>query len=1097
MNKFNDAKKEARVSKIPSNVSLKHLKEPDIDTLTYPKAVGTNNKLATALKVKDALEFGKYFTFLNAALKPEDVDVKDTKFKQLIFTNKEILSVLKRIEANQLDEQDTSIKHKDKSDSVVINNYYYGDGNSDSEESESSGFDLPDLTPGLPRRKPGRPKGSKNKNKNKNSKKPKNSKASKEPKNKNKNNKNKLKETEAKKTPKNTEKEKLADKAKNTEKAKSESAKNAEKAKTSEKVQNSEKLSPKQEKAVLDNAKNVAKKTFRPTKVAKSLARFVPGAGAAMTALSIGAGVYDYVNAECDADRQDAVANALGAAAGALAGAKLGAAIGGAAGTWFFGIGAVPGAFVGSAVGAGIGAIAGSDLGQWLSDHFKTPLDLIPDKFTNQGPEVEYVYITTKLLPVLNNACYTDEAQYEEDAKAVADRLAELEEEIKNGSTQEQRDEWSANRLKNDGIVESNWVGEDEIKDWVKVNALSDSDLNILETQYSLSDLDKDRIAEIKFKREAKTQNKNQSTVSSLDNINEALKIERQRLEDAKKDVTYDSTGVPIYNDPGAVERAQDAIEQLQKTKHTILNLKGPNAENNATDFYNLYENNKNGTKRLQSSINANTRQAELLSERGVDSKTFNNVWATNFSKHADISSDVIRDFNSIKAQDIKFNTSDHLGFVSGEFESGGNPGTIAKDNFGYAYGAWQMNSQKGILPKFVESLKGDKKFGKLAELKIDSPEFQKEWVSLAKQYPNEFLKKQHECISKNLFMPVYNYAKSAGIDVSNRAVQEALWSQAVQHGLSGNKKIIDAAASKLSQNSKPEDIVRALYSARSNYVNGLSTLDSGLKEQLNSRYRKETSKALGVASNIDYQNSAVTKNVASDNFDGSNVDIETISEEQNKAVEVEKNVSLVQNLGNNAHEPEISKPEVSENTLKTEIARQKADIETIKEEQNKTVEAEKNVSLVQDIDNAPEQEISKPEVSENTLKTEIARQKAELQTIIQLKNDGKFDEAEKRLKQLNKDREKLANTLAKARSGDSKQEILNLTPTKRDNIKIEDINANNVDNRLMMKAAENNSAKSVQQNSLNLPSMNSGQSSEKSERNSFDLTNPTIPFVS
>ena len=1043
MNKFNDAKKEARVSKIPSNVSLKHLKEPDIDTLTYPKAVGTNNKLATALKVKDALEFGKYFTFLNAALKPEDVDVKDTKFKQLIFTNKEILSVLKRIEANQLDEQDTSIKHKDKSDSVIINNYY-GDGNSDSEESESSGFDLPDLTPGLPRRRPGRPKGSKNKNK---VLKNKNSKASKKPKNKN--NKNKLKETEAKKTPKNTqtpknsEKEKLAEKAK-TESAKTESAKNAEKAKT-ESAKNAEKLSPKQEKAVLDNAKNVSKKTFRPTKVAKSLARFMPGAGVAMTAVSIGAGVYDYVNAECDAERQDAVANSIGAAAGALAGAKLGASLGAGIGVWFGGIGAAPGAFIGSLAGATIGGIAGSEMGQWLSDQFKTPLDLIPDKFTNQGPEVEYAYITTKLLPVLNNACYEDEAKYEEDSQAVADRLAELEEEIKNGSTQEQRDEWKANRLENDGIVESNWLSKDEIKDWVKVNALSDSDLNILESQYSLSDLDKDRIAEIKFRREAKTQNKNQSTVSSLDSINDALSTERKRLEDAKKDFTYDSNGGIIYNDPGAIERSKNAIDQLQKTKHTLLNLKGPFAENNAKDFYNLYDNNKNETKRLQSSINANTRQAELLSERGVDSKTFNNVWATNFSKHADISSDVIRDFNSIKAQDIKFNTSDHLGFVSGEFESGGNPGTVAKDNFGYAYGAWQMNSQKGILPKFVESLKGDKKFGKLAELKIDSPEFQKEWVSLAKQYPNEFLKKQHECISKNLFMPVYNYAKSAGIDVSNRAVQEALWSQAVQHGIAGNKKIIDAAASKLSPNSKSEDIVRALYSARSNYVNGLSTLDSSLKEQLNSRYRKETSKALGVASNIDYQNSAVTKNVASDNFDGSNVDIETISEEQNKAVEVEKNVSLVQNLENNVPEPEISKPEVSENTLKTEIA----------------------------------------------------RQKAELRTIIQLKNDGKFDEAEKRLKQLNKDREKLANTLAKARSGDSKQEILNLTPTKRDKIKIEDMNGNNVDNRLMMKAAENNGAKSVQQKSLNLPSMNSGQSSEKLERNSFDLTNPTIPFVS
>ena len=48
-----------------------------------------------------------------------------------------------------------------------------------------------------------------------------------------------------------------------------------------------------------------------------------------------------------------------------------------------------------------------------------------------------------------------------------------------------------------------------------------------------------------------------------------------------------------------------------------------------------------------------------------------------------------------------------------------------------------------------------------------------------------------------------------------------------------------------------------------------------------------------------------------------------------------------------------------------------------------------------------------------------------------------------------------------------------------------------------MTKAAENTGDKSVQQNSLNLPSMNSGKNSEKSERNSFDLTNPTIPFVS
>src|SRR5574344_2290028 len=210
---FNNAKKEARVSKIPSNVSLKHLKEPDIDTLTYPKAVETNNKLATALKAKSTLEFKKYFTFLNAALKPEDTNVKDTKFNKLISSNKQILSVLKKIEANQFDEQDTSIKHKDKSNSVVINNYYVNE-NSDSESSDDSGSDSLDLVPEIPRRprRPRRPKRSKNrnpKNKTSNNRNPKNKTSTTTNSSeftkttKNKNVKNEIKETEAKKAPKN------------------------------------------------------------------------------------------------------------------------------------------------------------------------------------------------------------------------------------------------------------------------------------------------------------------------------------------------------------------------------------------------------------------------------------------------------------------------------------------------------------------------------------------------------------------------------------------------------------------------------------------------------------------------------------------------------------------------------------------------------------------------------------------------------------------------------------------------------------------------------------------------------------------------------
>ena len=97
---FEDAKKEAKVSKIPKNVNIKKVSEPNIDTLTYSKAVNTNNQLSPTLKAKQALEFGKYFTFVNAALKPSDVKTNNGKFDNLLFTNRKILAVLERIEKN-------------------------------------------------------------------------------------------------------------------------------------------------------------------------------------------------------------------------------------------------------------------------------------------------------------------------------------------------------------------------------------------------------------------------------------------------------------------------------------------------------------------------------------------------------------------------------------------------------------------------------------------------------------------------------------------------------------------------------------------------------------------------------------------------------------------------------------------------------------------------------------------------------------------------------------------------------------------------------------------------------------------------------------
>ena len=872
---FEDAKKEAKVSKIPNDVNIKNVSEPNIDTLTYSKTVKTNNQLSTVLKAKQALEFGKYFTFVNAALKPTDVKNinKNKKFDNLIFTNSKILAVLKKIEKNMIDEQDTSIKHKskDSKNQTVIKNGNAQNAHNDSNDSDLD-LDLPDFTPPKTKTPPKPPKqkdkGTSN-DKGKNDK-GKNDKGTSKDKGKNgKDTKSKDEGKNGKGTPKGKNKQ---NKSKNRPWKSFGKGLQAKAYKKSKLLNNNNiKKQPEvdaQKKSVNEQGKgknvndiaNAGKSIVRKTTRA-----LVKGASLVGTGIVIGEGVYQYVNAECAGDRQDAVASTVGALAGMYVGAQVGASIGGAVGAGFFGVGAAPGAFVGGVVGAGIGAIACSEFGLWISDQFKSPLDLIPDKFKNRGPQVEYVYIETELIPYINNLPYSSQEKYDKDFDIVENRMIELVDEMKKGSTEEQRKEWNKNKLINDDIITDNWeLSFNAVKDWEKVENLSDSDLDILLNDAKLSSLDRDRVKEIKFMRNAKTNTEAQSAVSAIDRVNQAITAEKKRLEEYRKENTFDSfTGFEFESDN--YRRSLKTIEELQKVKRTMLG-QAEKGDYKSIELDEKYRDvNNNVEKQFNSLTLKNTSTAERLANINIDADSFKTQWATSYSSGKDISKNAIADFSSIKAADIQFNKNAHLGFISGEFESGGNPGVIAKDNIGYAYGAWQINSRVGGLRDFIKDIETDKRFEHLAKLKIDSPEFQDEWARVAKEYPDAFLEKQHEFIEKTNFKPVLYYARSAGLNTTNRAVQEALWSQAVQHGFEGNKKIIDAAVKKVGKSSSADEIVRALYEARSNYVNGLSTLDDSQKANIINRYKRESAKAFGIVLNEDLQKSEITKSVNSD----------------------------------------------------------------------------------------------------------------------------------------------------------------------------------------------------------------------------------------
>lgn len=905
---FEDAKKEAIVSKIPKNVNIKKVSEPNIDTLTYSKAVNTNNQLSTVLKAKQALEFGKYFTFVNAALKPSDVK-KNDKFDNLLFTNKKILAVLEKIEKNMIDEQDTSIKHNsDDSENQTVTENGIAPNAHDDENSLGLGLDLP-LIPGKGKKAPAYKRGPYKKHpKDKNGKKPK-VKPTKTPKKTPK--KTHLKETKAQKTPFN-------------ELSKRNQLKVAREDWKSTKYTQL----PKEERRVLaeQRAKEIKLNNFKRTFIPKTTRVLARGASIVGTGIIIGEGVYQYVNAECTGDRMDAVGSTVGALGGAWAGAKIGAI----AGAWAGPIGIAAGAII----GAGIGAIAGSVLGEWISGKLKTPLDLIPDKFKNRGPQVEYAYIETHLLPYINNLTYESEAEYNEDFKTVEDRMIELVEEMKKAPTEEQQKEWDKNKLVNDDIVTDNWVFDNTIKDWKKVENLSDSDLDILINDADLSEIDRDRVREMKFMRNAKTNTQAQTAVSAIDRVNQAIEAEKKRLEEYRKESTYDSfSGAEIYSNN--YRRSLKTIEELKQVKKTMLSqaergdFKSIEVDEKSRDI------NNNSVKQFNSLTLQNTSSAEFFASKNLNADEFATQWATSYSSHKDISKNAIADFSSIKAKDIQFNKNDHLGFVSGEFESGGNPGVIAKDNIGYAYGAWQMNSQVGALRAFVKDIKNDERFARLAELKIDSPEFQNEWARVAKAYPSEFLEKQHEFIEKTRFKPVLEYARSAGLNTTNRAVQEALWSQAVQHGFEGNKKIIDAAVKKVGKSSSPDETVRALYESRANYINGLSTLSDSLKAQINDRYRRESAKALGIVSNEEFQKSDITKSVNSD----SGSDLPQIKLKKESDSENSKNGTETQKLNKDEN--------LATNISKTEDPDKEIPVENL--DQNK-VTIEQNVNIEESV---------------------------------------------------------------------------------------------------------------------------------------------------
>jgi murein DD-endopeptidase MepM/ murein hydrolase activator NlpD len=166
---------------------------------------------------------------------------------------------------------------------------------------------------------------------------------------------------------------------------------------------------------------------------------------------------------------------------------------------------------------------------------------------------------------------------------------------------------------------------------------------------------------------------------------------------------------------------------------------------------------------------------------------------------------------------------ADMLGELSAKYETGGRgPGTVstgAGDPGGVSYGSYQMASKMGVPTRFVCQAE----FPWLSDfqgLKAGTAPFTACWKRIAAAETEAFQRAQHAFIKKSHYdLLAAKVLKEDGLDVDtrSRALQDVIWSTAVQHG--GATPIVHRALANCSLSKTDpgydEQVIRAIYAER------------------------------------------------------------------------------------------------------------------------------------------------------------------------------------------------------------------------------------------------------------------------------------------
>jgi hypothetical protein len=217
----------------------------------------------------------------------------------------------------------------------------------------------------------------------------------------------------------------------------------------------------------------------------------------------------------------------------------------------------------------------------------------------------------------------------------------------------------------------------------------------------------------------------------------------------------------------------------------------------------------------------------------------------------------------SALAPDASMNLSlgKEIGALSAHFESGEKgPGVIGYDyQGGTSYGTYQISSKAGTMKLFIDYLaeRAPDLAGKLQaagppNTGSRSGKMPEVWQEIAAADPARFEKLQYDFIDESHYRPALEeIAGQTGLDISKapRALQEVLWSTAVQHGPKGAVKIFTKAVKKAQDNSngiKMAQLIGSVYDTRAGQFRSAGL---GTRAAVRNRFLQEGRIALAMLS--------------------------------------------------------------------------------------------------------------------------------------------------------------------------------------------------------------------------------------------------------